>query len=442
MLVLSATFISCKWDRKADVVVEEKILVNGAKAPMLNIDITEAPEKEDNGNYIPTEEGMPVSLTYEGIEKDDISWLVDGYAIGKGATLSHTFTTSGIKEVKASLSNGEERIVYVMVTDKQEAEPVSDPNPSSNVTPDGSTPSKPIIADRDRDGVPDASDECPDQRGDKANRGCPWPDSDGDGIPDHKDKCPNEAGVVKYKGCKPPEATDRDGDGVPDSKDKCPDAPGAAQNGGCPPPPKDSDGDGITDSEDACPKVKGVKEWNGCPPPPPSDSDGDGIADKDDKCPNEKGTKEHGGCLPPPPPVVFVPKSSSTLGGLASQAALEDEKGTSSSGSITIKPSQDLILHEAKLVASGHGKIDISIEGGDIKKEVSITKNVNPGNNTIRMNDFKNTVLRAGKTYTLIYQTQGDVQVTQIKNAYASGCADSRVTISGKNIFYDIIYKY
>ncbi|MBK8348508.1 MAG: hypothetical protein IPL08_13170 [Saprospiraceae bacterium] len=54
---------------------------------------------------------------------------------------------------------------------------------------------------------------------------------------------------------------------------------------------------------------------------------------------------------------------------MASQAALDDEKGTTSSGSITIKPGQDLILHEAKLVASGHGKIDISTEGGDIKKK-------------------------------------------------------------------------
>jgi OOP family OmpA-OmpF porin len=85
---------------------------------------------------------------------------------------------------------------------------------------------------------------------------------------------------------------DRDKDGIYDKDDACPDEPGLknddpAQNG-CPPPP-DRDGDGIIDREDACPDTKGSKNLdpsqNGCPP----DTDGDGIRDDVDACPNEKG---------------------------------------------------------------------------------------------------------------------------------------------------------
>jgi len=87
--------------------------------------------------------------------------------------------------------------------------------------------------------------------------------------------------------------SDRDKDGIPDKVDACPDEPGVKSEDpdkhGCPPPPPDRDGDGILDRYDACPDTKGVASddpaQNGCPP----DTDGDGIRDDVDACPREKG---------------------------------------------------------------------------------------------------------------------------------------------------------
>jgi len=87
--------------------------------------------------------------------------------------------------------------------------------------------------------------------------------------------------------------SDRDKDGIPDKVDACPDEPGVKSEDpdkhGCPPPPPDRDGDGILDRDDACPDTKGVASddpaQNGCPP----DTDGDGIRDDVDACPREKG---------------------------------------------------------------------------------------------------------------------------------------------------------
>ena len=87
--------------------------------------------------------------------------------------------------------------------------------------------------DRDKDGVLDKDDLCPDVPGPVENDGCPWPDTDGDGILDKDDACPEVAGPK--------------------------------ENNGCPWP--DTDGDGILDKDDACPTVPGLPEYNGCPKP-------------------------------------------------------------------------------------------------------------------------------------------------------------------------------
>lgn len=114
------------------------------------------------------------------------------------------------------------------------------------------------ITDRDKDGVPDSVDACPDIAGPAELHGCP--DSDGDGIPDKDDKCPNQKGVAKYNGCPIP---DSDGDGINDEQDKCPQVAGVARYQGCPVP--DRDGDGVNDEEDKCPDLAGDAANHGCP---------------------------------------------------------------------------------------------------------------------------------------------------------------------------------
>ncbi len=150
--------------------------------------------------------------------------------------------------------------------------------------------------DKDRDGVKDMKDLCPNtpyrqykKQGIKIQvdeNGCPI-DEDGDGVPDYLDKCPGtpvEAyGLVDSVGC----PLDSDLDGVPDYLDKCPDTPEEARamvdSVGC---PKDSDGDGVPDYIDQCPdtpaEARGYVDDKGCP----LDSDLDGVPDYLDQCPD------------------------------------------------------------------------------------------------------------------------------------------------------------
>ncbi len=158
--------------------------------------------------------------------------------------------------------------------------------------------------DEDKDGVPDYLDKCPgtpsEAIGYVDENGCPL-DSDGDKVPDYLDKCPNtpeEAlGKVDEFGC----PKDTDGDGVPDYLDECPNTPVAAQGKvdekGC---PKDTDGDGVPDYLDECPNtpaeaISTVNE-HGCA----KDTDGDGVEDYMDKCPDTpaeaRGKVDEFGC--------------------------------------------------------------------------------------------------------------------------------------------------
>jgi outer membrane protein OmpA-like peptidoglycan-associated protein len=180
--------------------------------------------------------------------------------------------------------------------------------------------------DRDKDGILDAVDRCPDVYGvaskDVLQHGCPEApapigpvrrevDRDNDGILDGDDFCPDVPGVSsptpKQHGCPAPVEVDSDRDGVLERDDACPKDPGLATGDrathGCP----DGDQDGIVDSSDACPTVVGVASADatrhGCPEE--RDRDKDGILDKEDGCPDEAGPKSdeprRNGC-----PAAFV----------------------------------------------------------------------------------------------------------------------------------------
>ncbi len=134
--------------------------------------------------------------------------------------------------------------------------------------------------DSDGDGVPDATDNCPNTPNpDQANSdvspagndglgdacdNCSLvynpdqADADGDGIGDACDSCPTTANA---------DQADADGDGIGDACDDCPTTPNAGQ--------QDTDGDGVGDLCDACPGFDDA-----------IDTDGDGVPDGCDNCPS------------------------------------------------------------------------------------------------------------------------------------------------------------
>ncbi len=170
---------------------------------------------------------------------------------------------------------------------------------------------EPAVGDRDKDGIPDDDDGCPDDPEDKDgfedSDGCPDLDNDGDGILDIDDRCPlvkeDYDGDQDEDGCPEGREGDRDGDGVPDHMDDCPDEPedfdGFQDEDGC--PDLDNDADGIPDTVDLCPNdpedFDGFEDEDGCPD---VDNDGDRILDVDDACPNDpetyNGNEDEDGC--------------------------------------------------------------------------------------------------------------------------------------------------
>nr|AAT70740.1 OmpA [Riemerella anatipestifer] len=129
-------------------------------------------------------------------------------------------------------------------------------------------------------------------------------DKDKDGVLDKDDACPETPGLPEFQGC-----PDTDGDGVPDKDDNCLEVAGPVENNGCPWP--DTDNDGVLDKDDACPEVAGPVENNGSPWP---DSDNDGVLDKDDKCPSVPGLPEYNGC--PKPQSEYAKDATGALQGI------------------------------------------------------------------------------------------------------------------------------
>jgi OmpA-OmpF porin, OOP family len=215
--------------------------------------------------------------------------------------------------------------------------------------------------DRDKDGIVDADDACPDVAGvsdpDPKKNGCPPAtearDTDGDGVSDAEDACPAQAGPrtndPQTNGC-----PDRDQDGVVDKVDACPDVPGVAhadpKKHGCPP---DRDGDGIADSDDACPFVPGVRDSDpkkhGCP----ADRDNDGITDAEDACPDVPGVRDSdpkkNGC-----PLVLITDKELKI----------NQEVKFKFDSAVILSESDTILDAVKTVLAAHQEIKkVRVEG-------------------------------------------------------------------------------
>jgi hypothetical protein len=173
-----------------------------------------------------------------------------------------------------------------------------------------------VFGDRDHDGIPDQTDNCPDTANpgqeDRDHDGLgdvcdPHPnDRDNDGVEDDVDNCPDHYNPDQLDSdgdwlgdaCDP-YPFDRDNDGVDDNVDNCPDHFNPAQQDtdgdgigdAC---EKDLDNDGIPNSRDNCPLTPNPDQrdsdlrpdrlGDACDPP---DTDGDGIPDIEDNCPSK-----------------------------------------------------------------------------------------------------------------------------------------------------------
>jgi outer membrane protein OmpA-like peptidoglycan-associated protein len=136
--------------------------------------------------------------------------------------------------------------------------------------------------DKDKDGIPNRTDECPDDPEDKDDfedqDGCPDTDNDQDNVLDEDDACRNEPedrdGWEDEDGC--PEL-DNDDDGIVDTKDECPkraeDEDGFEDRDGC--PDLDNDQDGWLDPDDGCANApenfNSYLDDDGCPDEIPTD---------------------------------------------------------------------------------------------------------------------------------------------------------------------------
>lgn len=177
-------------------------------------------------------------------------------------------------------------------------------------------------------------------------------DKDKDGIVDSEDKCPDVFGKKEFKGC-----LDSDNDGIADYEDKCPTVFGSKDFIGCP----DTDKDGIADSEDKCPTLFGTSEMFGCP-----DTDKDGLADNLDKCPNSAGVAANGGC----------PEISDKTKEVFAQALTGVQF---ESGKDVIKPISFNILNNVAGIMKENKDYSLSIHGytdsqGDDRKNEDLSK--------------------------------------------------------------------
>ncbi len=184
------------------------------------------------------------------------------------AEAHQAFAAQELSEGNHRAAKREVALAEAAVTAAIEKSPAERCAPTGPVVP-------PEPGDRDRDGLRDDVDECPDEPEDVDGYldtdGCPEPDNDADGLLDKVDQCPMEPeDIDQYQdddGC--PEL-DNDGDGLADKVDGCPmepeDKDGVDDDDGC--PDCDDDRDGFVECPavvDLCPGQPGVAP-DGCPP--------------------------------------------------------------------------------------------------------------------------------------------------------------------------------
>ena len=221
----------------------------------------------------------------------------------------------------------------------------------------------PKLQDRDKDGIIDSEDKCPDTPGVVDYYGCPDPDIDKDGVCDAwvsemgltgtfackgVDACPTEPGELAYAGCSDP---DRDSDGICDKwviannlekqfertckgSDMCEDIPGQEEFKGCPNP--DTDYDKICD-----PWVESKNLFSEFP-------DCTGV----DECPFEKGDAEHKGC-PPPKKFIVITETQIEL----------KEQFFFATNKTKVLPKSEPLLDEIAEALKENPTIHISIDG-------------------------------------------------------------------------------
>lgn len=218
--------------------------------------------------------------------------------------------------------------------------------------------------DRDRDGIPDKYDQCPDKTEDvdgiQDDDGCPDYDNDNDGIPDSLDKCSKDAedkdGFRDNDGC--PDY-DNDNDHTVDTADKCPtvseDIDGFQDQDGC--PDYDNDKDMVPDTLDRCPDVPedldGFQDNDGCPD---VNNDLDGVPDSLDRCPNQAGAFDNNGC--PKLEQKSKPRTKEIKRGRVILRGVTFEKGTA-----TLEPSSFAILDDVYASLAEWPLVQLEIQG-------------------------------------------------------------------------------
>ncbi len=158
--------------------------------------------------------------------------------------------------------------------------------------------------DSDGDGVPNCSDQCPQNSTKSVPGACGCgvsdTDTDGEGVPDCIDSCPldSQKSIPGVCGCGISEI-DTDGDGSPNCIDQCIGDSNKVKSGicGCGVVDKDTDGDGMLDCFDSCPfdPSKSAPGKCGCGVSE-VDADGDGAPNCIDQCPLDDKKNSAGLC--------------------------------------------------------------------------------------------------------------------------------------------------